>query len=205
MGIKENLEKIESEIGNAKLLIITKLRSEAEIRELINLGYNEFGENKIQELEKRAEKFPGVTWHMVGHVQSNKAGKAVELCEVIHSVDSLKLARKIDSAAKEIGKVQRIFVEVNVAGEESKYGISENELEHLIDEIKRMKNIELLGLMTMAPFIEAEETRKYFRKLKQLAGRFGLKGLSMGMSNDYRQAVSEGATLLRIGTAVFEG
>lgn len=204
MGIEENLTKIKSKIRNAELLIVTKEATDEDVQKLIDLGYKEFGENRIQNLGLRAKKFSNVRWHMIGHLQSNKARNAVELCKAIHSVDSLKLARKINAAAKEKNKIQKIFIEVNVSGEESKYGISENELAELISEVRKMENLWLLGLMTMAPFVEAEQTRPYFRKLKQLADKFSLKELSMGMSNDYWVAIEEGATVVRIGTAVFE-
>lgn len=212
--IAENLSRIKKQIEasaaksgrgakDLTLVAITKNTPDEKVAELISLGQHHFGENKVQELERKAEHFNDLHWHLVGHLQTNKVNTAVKYAEYIHSVDSEKIAKKIDEVAGKSGKKQKIFVEVNVSGEESKYGISENELPELINQINKMKNIELLGLMTMAPLVEEQACRPCFRKLRQLAGKFGLKGLSMGMSNDYGVAVEEGATFVRIGTALF--
>lgn len=211
MGIKENYELVKSRIGqinpNCKLVIITKNRSVEQIEKLISLGHRDFGENRLQELEEKVGKVEGAVWHFVGHLQSNKAKRATLLCEMIHSIDSIKLARKINNAAAELGKKQKILIEVNVSGEAAKYGIKPSVLANFLGEIKKLnlENIAILGLMTMAPFMEAEKTRPYFKKLRELAEGFGLKELSIGMTNDYIVALEEGATIVRIGTAIFEG
>jgi len=212
--ISNNYERIIKEINSVnpecRLVAVTKNHSADEVRELIELGQKDFGENKLQELAEKADALEKemregkITWHFIGHLQSNKAKKAVELCEWIHSVESLKLAKKIDSAAEEFNKKQKILIEVNVAGEENKYGLNPAEVEDFVNELKGMDNLDVKGLMTMAPFVEAEETRPYFKKLKELADKLGLEELSMGMSNDYRVALEEGASFVRIGSLLFE-
>ncbi len=213
MNTKENYRFVKGVIEkinpDCKLVVVTKNRTIQQINELIFLGQQRFGENRMQELEIKAEKLKNekIIWHFVGHLQSNKAKRAVELCEMIHSVDSIKLARKIDAAAIELGKKQKILVEVNVSGEKTKYGVKPEQLGNFLEELKKLnlKNIGVFGLMTMAPYIPAKETMPYFRKLRELAKEYGLRELSMGMSNDYRIALEEGATILRIGTAIFDG
>lgn len=211
MGLKENYflvkGKIEAINPECKLVVVTKNRSTNQIKELIALGQKDFGENRMQELERKAKELEGtgIAWHFVGHLQSNKAKKAVNLCSIIHSVDSIKLAKKIDNAAKGSGKKQKILIEVNISGEETKYGIKPEEIKSFLEEIKKFGNLEVLGLMTMAPYVTPKETRQYFKKLKMLAEENGLKELSMGMTNDYEVALEEGATIVRIGTAIFEG
>ena len=204
-------EKINAVNHSCRLVVVSKGRSAAELRKLIALGQNDFGENKVQELEDKAEelaeemKQDRITWHFIGHLQGNKAKRAVGLCGLIHSVDSFKLAGKINEAAKESGKVQKILIEINISGEESKYGVKPGEAEKFLQEIKdcRFENLEIAGLMGMAPLVEKEKARPYFRKLKGIAEKLGLKELSMGMSNDYEIALEEGATIARIGTAIF--
>lgn len=189
-----------------KLIAVTKTVSHHTVSEAINLGLTDIGESYIQEA---AEKFPYInnlkkaTKHLVGHLQSNKAKKAVQIFDVIHSVDSLKLAKKMSHYCVEYNKIIDIFIEVNISGEESKFGVKEEELQDLINEIRNLKNLNLIGLMTIAPEIEPELTRPYFRRLKQLADKFKLKELSMGMTNDYKIAIEEGATFVRIGSAIF--
>ncbi|MBN2126770.1 MAG: YggS family pyridoxal phosphate-dependent enzyme, partial [Candidatus Diapherotrites archaeon] len=166
--------------------------------------FHEFGENKLNELELKAQELPEIKWHFIGNLQSNKAKKAVELSEVIHSVNSMKLLEKIEKHASSIHKKQKIFIEINTSNEEAKKGIEIEEAKKLIETAKKMHSIELIGLMTMAPLIEPEKTRTYFKKLKELAREFNLKELSMGMSNDFEIAIQEGSTLIRIGTKIFE-
>ncbi len=215
MGIKENVIgirdliqknclKVERNPSKVKLLPVTKTRSIQEIKELVTLGFREFGENKIQELLSKAKQLSGIKWHFIGNIQSNKVKKIVELSEVIHSINSKKILLKANEKAKELNKIQKIFIEVNTSGEKTKHGASVEEAKELIGIAKKLENIELLGLMTMAPFVEPEKTRIYFKKLKMLANEFGLKELSMGMSNDFEIAVQEGSTLVRIGTKIFE-
>jgi PLP dependent protein len=212
--IYENIEAVKCRIGFAvmksgrcacevKLLPVTKECGVREIGVLIELGYCEFGESRVQELEKKAKVFPNVKWHFIGHLQSNKVKSAVSVCEVIHSVDSLKIAEKINRCAHEKGKVQKVFVEVNVSGERTKNGVEPEELRLVLQEVKKMQNVEVFGLMCMAPFVEPEKTRVVFRKLKLLCREHGLNEMSAGMSNDFEVAVEEGSTCVRVGSVIF--
>ncbi len=215
MSIKENILHVKKEIENARikgakqkkvdLIVVTKERQNNEITEILKYGENKLGENKVQELEEKAPSFPNAKWHFIGHLQSNKAKTAVELCELIHSVDSVKLLRRINEVAREIDKVQKVLLEVNVSGEETKFGFKPQELAGVLDTLKQLpfQNIEINGLMTMAPLIDAEKTRPYFKALYNLGQELYLHELSMGMSNDYIVAVQEGATMTRVGTAIF--
>lgn len=204
MAIKENIAKIKSEINGALLVVVTKNRTIDEIKEAIDAGATDIGENRIQEAEQKLPLISGLKKHLIGHLQSNKAKKAVQLFDVIQSIDSLKIAQKISSACRELNKKIDVMIEVNIAGEEQKYGIKPEELENFFNQIKNLENLNIIGLMTMAPFIEPEKTRPYFRKMKELNEKLNLKFLSMGMSNDYKVAIKEGSNMVRIGTAVFE-
>lgn len=217
MKLKENIDNVKLEIVRAakkkekdpfkvKVIGVTKTIPHHVVSEAINLGLTDIGESYIQEA---IEKFPQIKnlrkarKHLVGHLQSNKAKKAVQLFDAIHSVDSKKLARKLSHHCIEYNKIIDVFIEVNLSKEEAKFGIKEEELKELIDEIRNLKNLNLIGLMTIAPEIEPELTRPYFRRLSQLAYKYNLKELSMGMTNDYKIAVEEGTTFVRIGRAIF--
>lgn len=200
--INRNIEKIEKEIGDARLVVVTKCRSVDEIGLAIKAGAKIIGENRVKEFKEKVESVKGVEKHMIGHLQRNKVKEAVQLFDCIESVDSVKLVIEIDKRAKEVGKVMPIFLEVKF--EEQKHGFSVEELDVMFDEINRLKNIKIVGLMCMAPLLPKEETRPYFKKMKKLKDKYGVKELSMGMSNDYKVAVEEGSTLVRIGTAIFE-
>ncbi|MFC2149715.1 YggS family pyridoxal phosphate-dependent enzyme [Candidatus Auribacterota bacterium] len=224
MPIKQNLESIKHNIADAAirsgrrpeditLCAITKTVDVDPINELIDCGVDNIGESKIQDaLRKYPNVKEGIAWHLVGHLQTNKAKEAVKLFDHIHSVDSVKLASHISRRAGEIGKSVKILIEVNVAEEETKYGLNISEVEPALREMAKLESIEIVGLMTMAPYIDAEETRPYFRKLRELKDALNAKNinglhlnqLSMGMTNDYVVAIEEGATIVRIGTALFE-
>jgi len=196
-----------------KLLAATKSQSVAAIREAIKAGIRLFGENYIQEARiKRESVEESVEWHMIGHLQRNKVKAAVELFSLIQSLDGLELARALDREGKRRGQVVRVFVEVNLAGEQTKSGISRGGLALLLEEVGGLANLAVEGLMTIPPFHEdPEEIRPYFRGLKELQESLaGLKipnvqprELSMGMTHDYAVAIEEGATMVRIGTAIF--
>lgn len=218
MGLAENLLHVKQEItrsaqkagrapDSVKLVVVSKNQSPAKIKKLIEAGQLDFGENRCQELEEKAGQVDGANWHFVGHLQTNKVKPVVELCDLIQSVDSLKLIRKIHSTAQEIDKVQKVLLEVNVSGEETKYGFKPSELPPMLDTLKQLpfSNVRIIGLMTMAPLVEAEKTRPFFRALASLAQELHLRELSMGMTNDYKIAIEEGSTIVRIGTAVFTG
>ncbi len=200
--------------SEVELIAVTKTVPAERIKEAIDLGIRLIGENRVQEAKEKIEllrsKIPEtVQWHMIGHLQKNKVRPAVMLFDMIQSVDSLELANRINRIAAEFGKVQRVLVQVKLAEEETKYGIKERELEPLLSEMMNMENLLIEGLMTIPPYLEEpEKVRPYFRRLRELKERmkergFNLKHLSMGMSGDYEVAVEEGATMVRVGTAIF--
>ncbi len=223
--LQENLAKVRSKIAEAakqagrdpasvRLLAVSKTFPAADILEAVAAGQLEFGENRVQELEAKVPAgSPEIVWHLIGHLQSNKAEKAVELAEYIHSVDSVKLLNKISAAAEKRGKTQKILLEVNVSGEESKFGISGYDaLRETAEHALGLGGIRLLGLMTMAP-LDADNPVLHatFGGLRDFRDRLErefsvrLPELSMGMSHDYPAAIAEGATIVRVGTAIFGG
>lgn len=223
--IAEHLAEVRGQIAEAarnagrnpesvKLLAVSKTFPMEDIREAFAAGQCEFGENRVQELESKVPAAtPGMIWHLIGHLQSNKAEKAVAMAEYIHSVDSLKLLNKINSAAEKREKIQNILLEVNVSGEESKFGISGfDQLRGIFEHSLSLNHIKVLGLMTMAP-LGADDSilHRTFAGLREFRDRLSdeysaaLPELSMGMSQDFRAAIAEGATIVRIGTAIFGG
>ncbi|MFZ0133386.1 MAG: YggS family pyridoxal phosphate-dependent enzyme [Desulfobacterales bacterium] len=223
--IQENLTRVYRRIEQAavrcgrdpaavRLVAVSKTVPAARIAEAIDCGVRLLGENYIQEARQKIGTLHAnqAAWHFIGHLQTNKARFAVELFDLIHSVDSLKLARALDKQARQLDKVQPVLVQVNLAGEASKSGLSELEAPQVIREMSRYGNLSIRGLMTMPPFFNApEKVRPYFKALHQLAERLAameipgvtMTELSMGMTGDFEVAVEEGATLVRIGTAIF--
>lgn len=206
--IKYNLETIKEDLNpGITLVAVTKTVGLEEVKILKNLGVNDFGENRITDAEEKIKNIKAI-WNMIGHLQSNKVKKAVELFDVIQSVDSVELAEKIDKESERQNKKVRILLQVNIAKEPQKSGFDEIELEEAIETISRLKNIILEGFMMIAPNIEPEKTRKYFKQMKILFDKnkqqYNLKTLSMGMSNDYKVAVEEGSNMVRVGTKLFE-
>ena len=185
------------------LLAVTKLFPAAVIREAWELGLREFGENYVREFEDKAPRVADLAdarFHLIGHLQSNKSKKAAELFQVIQTLDSPKLARRLNDA----GRALDVMLEVKLSEEEAKSGADPVALAELIDAVRECGNLRLLGLMTMPPWTEdAEASRPYFRRLRELAERHGLRQLSMGMSHDLEAAIEEGATWVRVGTALF--
>jgi pyridoxal phosphate enzyme (YggS family) len=185
------------------LLAVTKLFPAAVVREAYELGLREFGENYVQEFEHKAPEvadLAGARFHLIGHLQSNKSKKAAELFRVIQTVDSPKLARRLNDA----GHALEVMLEVKLSEEEAKSGADPVALAELIQAVRGCGNLRLLGLMTMPPWTEdPEASRPYFRRLRELAERHGLRQLSMGMSHDLEAAIEEGATCVRVGTALF--
>ena len=223
--LQENLERVRANVAAAaekagrdprsvRLLAVSKTFPLSDILEAHEAGQLEFGENRVQELETKVPNGTSdIIWHLIGHLQSNKAEKAVELAEYIHSVDSVKLLNKINSAAAKRGKIQKILLEVNVSGEESKFGLSGwDALHETAEHALALSNIQLLGLMTMAP-LDADDAvlHSTFGGLREFRDRLErefsvtLPELSMGMSHDYPVAIAEGATIVRVGTAIFGG
>jgi PLP dependent protein len=185
------------------LLAVTKLFPAAVIREAWELGLREFGENYVREFEDKAPEVADLTdarFHLIGHLQSNKARQAAELFQVIQTVDSPKLARRLNDA----GRALDIMLELKLSEEEAKSGADPASLAELIEAVRGCGNLRLLGLMTMPPWTEnPEASRPFFRRLRELAERHGLRQLSMGMSHDLEAAIEEGATCVRVGTALF--
>jgi len=200
---------------DVKLVTVTKTVSTERIKETIDLGLRVFGENKVQEAQEKIETIRSevtdcvIEWHMVGHLQKNKVKTAVQLFDLIHSVDSIELAQEINKHAEKIGKIQKVLAQVKLSEEETKHGASKDSLMDLIKHTTGLKNLSLEGLMTMPPFFDkAELARPFFKQLRELRDHiqengYRLPELSMGMTNDFEVAVEEGATIVRIGTAIF--
>ncbi len=224
MSIKENIEKINA-VKNAAarragrdgseilLCAVTKTHPASDINEAIDAGITDIGENKVQEILDKYDEVKPVRWHMIGHLQTNKVKYIIDKVSLIHSVDSYKLAEEINKRAAQHGIVMDILIQVNSAMEESKFGITTDETDSLIEEIlKNCPNIRIRGLMCIAPFAENPgDAAKYFRAVKEIYDRYAdapregldFKYLSMGMSNDFETAIAEGSNLIRIGTAIF--
>ena len=197
-------------VEDIKLVAITKTVDLDMIREAIEAGVRVFGENYLQEArEKIAAIGHGVEWHMTGHLQRNKARDAVNLFDMVQTIDSLELAQELDKRARSAGKIISGLIEMNIGGEGSKSGIGEDELIPLLDSIRVLNNLTIQGLMTIPPYFDdIEKVRPYFKRLRDLRDAannegYSLKELSMGMSHDFEIAVEEGATMVRIGTAIF--
>jgi pyridoxal phosphate enzyme (YggS family) len=213
--VRKAAERVGRSEGEIALCVITKNRSAEEVLEVVETGHGLFGENRVQEAQAKIAGLPTeLEWHLVGHLQRNKAKLALQLFRMIHSVDSLRLAGELAKWASRENKVVPILIEVNTSGEETKFGVAPREAEGLIREIAEMPSLRVEGLMTMAPYLEEREaTRPYFRRLRELreaiAGleipNVAMRYLSMGMTNDYEVAIEEEANLLRIGSAIFEG
>lgn len=207
LRIKKAAEKSGRDPKNIKLVAVTKTASTDQIKDAFSAGQLDFGENRIQDAKEKIEYFtnyPNIKWHMIGHLQSNKVKAAVNLFQFIHSVDSFSLSYEINKRALQMGIVMPVFIEVNIAEENSKYGIFKEVLPKLIDDIRNLSSINLLGLMAMAPFSEnPENSRSYFRMLAEMARIYGLKEISMGTSQDFEVAIEEGATIIRVGREVF--
>ena len=216
-AVKRRLEAAARRAGldpaGVRLIAVSKTVEVERLSQAVAAGHRLFGENYLQEAkDKIAALGPGVSWHFVGHLQSRKAKAVVEIFELIHSVDRLNLAQALEKAAAQVGKIQEILIQVNLAGEAAKSGAAPEATPELLREIAGMPHLKVAGLMTMPPwFDEPERVRPYFRALRELRDRLReqcivdspLTELSMGMSGDYEVAVEEGATLVRVGTAIF--
>jgi pyridoxal phosphate enzyme (YggS family) len=211
-------ERVGRRASEITLVAVSKTVEPARVREAIEAGVRTLGENRVQEAAakipelKRLSAERNVQWHLIGHLQSNKARRAVELFDAVHSVDSLKLAERLDHIAGEKGKRLPIFIEVNLGGEQSKAGVAPDQALPLCEQISKLDNLELKGLMAVPPFFDnPEDARPFFQHLRLLRDEArrrgvvgeGFKDLSMGMSNDFEVAIEEGATFIRVGTALF--
>lgn len=218
LAVKERINKACERSGrnpeDVTLIAVSKTKPNEMIQELYDHGVRIFGENKVQEMDSKEEALPkDIEWHMIGHLQRNKVKYIIDKAAVIHSVDSLRLAETINAEAAKKNVIANILIEVNVAQEESKFGLSVDEVLPLIEQISATcSNIRIRGLMTIAPFVEdPEENRSVFRDLQKLSVDIDGKNinnvsvdiLSMGMSNDFEVAVEEGATHVRVGTSIF--
>lgn len=216
--IKENINRVKQRVAAAcakvsrdpekiTIVCVTKGQTAQRIAEIINLGYNQIGENRVKEALEKYSQISGAKWHMIGHLQSNKAKAAVKIFDLIHSVDRLDLAKEINKQAIKIGKIQEIFLEVKTSAEVTKFGFSPDEIQNASAEISKLSNVRIKGLMTIAPFADnAPDARPYFSLIRQLRDKLNAQWLlSMGMSGDFETAIEEGADIIRIGRAIFEG
>ena len=223
--IGKNIEKVNERIAQAcrragrppesvRLLAVSKTFGQERIREAYAAGLRHFGENRIQEAESKIAQLADleITWDLIGHLQTNKAKKAAELFDFIQSLDSLRLAEKLNQARAATTDALPVFIQVDLAGEETKSGVPEAELPELLRQVSGLSHLKIQGLMTLPPYHEdPEQVRPYFRRLRKLAERLtgdnipniSLNELSMGMSHDFEVAIEEGATLVRVGSAIF--
>lgn len=208
---KAKEHRISSE--DVTLIAVTKTQPISSLESIYNLGIRDFGENKVQEFLEKYEKLPkDINWHFIGHLQRNKVKYIVGKVALIHSVDSLRLAEEINKEAEKKSIVMPILIEVNVAKEDSKFGVDIEDATTLVEEISRLSNVVVKGLMTIAPYVtNAEENRQIFSQLKELLvdiqrkniDNVDMNALSMGMTGDYSVAIEEGATYIRVGTGIF--
>lgn len=222
--LKDNLTMVQNSIDEAcniakrnrdsvNLIAVSKTKPINMLQEIYDAGMRDFGENKVQELVNKYDELPkDIRWHLIGHLQTNKVKYIVDKVFLIHSVDSVKLANEINKEAQKHNVHVNILLEVNVADEESKFGIHPDDLENITREIAELPLVHIKGLMTVAPYVEnAEDNRPIFRKLKDLSvditrkniDNVSMEIMSMGMSGDYKVAVEEGATYVRVGTSIF--
>ncbi len=216
--VKQNIVKAAKRAnrdpGRVHLIVVTKTRSIPEIRSAVEAGITEIGENRVQEFKKKVESLAdlNVSRHLIGHLQTNKVKTALQCFDWIHSVDSLNLAREIQKRSEKLNQVVNILIQVNTSGEASKFGVEPERAVSLVEQVKVLPNLQIKGLMTIAAFLDdPEQVRPMFRELSLLREhvaqldleRVEMEHLSMGMTNDYEVAIEEGATMVRIGTAIF--
>jgi len=216
MDIARNIEEVRERIAHVAaragrspdeitIIAVTKYVDDSAIQQAVKAGIKHFGENRVQEAEHKILRLPGSglcpTWHMIGHLQRNKVQTALKIFDIIHSIDSVRLAQAISAQAE---KVITIILQINIAREKKKGGFQRDELSEAVAEISRLPNLSIKGLMTIAPLVDdPEEVRPVFKELRELRTSFGMEHLSMGMSNDFEIAVEEGATMVRLGRIIF--
>lgn len=228
MSIKDNLTQILQNIENSKknskfdedvtLLAVTKFRTTDEIKEVLDFGINNLGENKVKEFETKYEFFKGedINWHFIGHLQRNKVKNLIGKTALIHSVDSIRLMEEINKQSEKKDVITNILIEFNIAKEENKYGFNEDEVDFIFENAIKFKNIKVKGVMCMAPFTDDKEIIvNVFRKLRKIYDNcrniynkydnIDLTIISMGMSNDYEIAIEQGSNIVRVGTSIFKG
>jgi hypothetical protein len=214
-AVRERIARAVASAGRApesvRLVAVAKRHPASAVREAYDLGLRSFGENYAQELVSKAAEvgtLPGIEWHMIGHLQTNKARHVAPVVAMVHTIDSAHVAAELGKRAAKLGRTIGALIEVNVAADAAKSGCTPDELPAIIDAVRATPNLELRGLMTMPPYNDDVETsRPFFARLRELQGRhggpFALPELSMGMSHDMEVAIAEGATIVRIGTAIF--
>lgn len=215
MSIKDNIKEIENDLKDfdAMLLAVTKMHGIEKIKQAYDYGLRDFGENKVQELlEKKKLLNDDINWHLIGHLQSNKVNKIVGEVKLIHSIDSLKILKKVNKRASELKIVQDCLIQINISKEDSKSGIYEEDVEEFINEAKDLDSIHIKGLMTIAENTDDElKIRNSFKNLKKIFDKLSILSynnidmvyLSMGMTNDYKLALEEGSNIIRIGSKIF--
>ncbi len=227
MSIRDNVLQVQERIARAAersgrrpeditLIAVTKKVGISEVKEAKAAGLSHFAENRVQLLIEKQEdadlKYPNTDWHLIGHLQTNKVKYLIDRVSLIHSVDSLHLAKEIDRQAEKAGKTMPVLLELNISGEESKFGLPPEKMSEFLEGFSQLKSVTLKGLMTMAPqFVEVSEKRKIFRELHNIYVDMSKKSIynvdmsimSMGMSNDFEVAVEEGSNMVRIGTSIF--
>ena len=212
-NIIKSCEKVGRDPKEVTLIAVSKTKPYTAIEEALPSGVLDYGENKVQELTEKYEILPkNIRWHMIGHLQRNKVKYLVGKVELIHSVDSLRLANQIETEFAKKNEIANILIEVNMANEESKFGITSETTEQLVREISKLEHVRIKGLMTIAPYtVNPETNREYFRNMKKLSvditekniDNVSMNVLSMGMTGDYQVAIEEGATMVRVGTGIF--
>lgn len=212
-NIRQACEKANRNRDEVTLIAVSKTKPIEMLNEVYSYGIRDFGENKVQEMCDKIEKLPNdISWHMIGHLQTNKVKYIVGRTKLIHSVDSLRLAQEIQKQAEKKNVIVPILVEVNIAQETTKFGTTREEAIQLVREIAKLNRLEIKGLMTIAPFVDnPEDNRCYFKEIKQLSvdinnqniDNVSMSVLSMGMTGDYMVAIEEGATIVRVGTGIF--
>ena len=225
MSVAENVERVQERIHSAcrrsgravedvRMIAVSKTKPAESVRQAHAAGLREFGENRVQEAAAKRKELEDLdaVWHLIGHLQSNKAKQACRLFDWVHSVDSLHIAEKIDSAAADLGRKMPVLIEVHLGEEASKFGVEEDDLLRLAEQLGALPSLDLRGLMTLPPFFDdPQDVRPFFRRLRELAARIEarnlpgvhMRELSMGMSHDFEVAIEEGATIVRVGTAIF--
>jgi len=210
--VRSSAEKCGRDPDEIRVLAVSKTFSSSEIIEAYCWGQRLFGENRVQEAQKKIAELKGKTieWHLIGHLQSNKARLAAQIFDVVQSIDSTRLAIRLDRICQDLGRKLRVYIQLNLAGESQKSGIDPQELPELVDSLDTTEALKLEGLMTIPPYDEnPENTRPYFRRLREILEEINrgrqqpLTELSMGMSHDFEVAIEEGATMIRVGTAIF--
>ena len=208
--IEKAAQRVRRDPKEIKLVAVSKTVDAARVQEAIEAGASILGENYVQEAQKKIEEIgKSVAWHFIGHLQSNKAKYAVRLFDMIHAIDSLSLAQELNRRAEQVGHIIKTMIEVNISGEETKFGADEERVLGIAKGILSLEHVSLEGLMTMPPYFDLPEmSRPYYTKLRELKEKMvregiPMKELSMGMSNDFEIAIEEGATYVRVGTAIF--